>query len=139
MKFSLTILGSNSAFPTSKRFPTAHVLYVRERFFLIDCGEGTQIQLRNNRIKFGKINHIFISYLMLIFFSIQETDSAWHGGCLALAELGRRGLLLPERLPEGRVNVQFISFKYNCGISILAVGSVRRICNHAVSCSIVIL
>jgi ribonuclease Z len=61
--FSLTILGTSSAFPTSKRYPTAHVLNVCERFFLIDCGEGTQIQLRNNRIKFGKLNHIFISHL----------------------------------------------------------------------------
>ena len=63
MKFSLTILGSNSAFPTSKRFPTAHVLNVHERFFLIDCGEGTQHQIRRNRFRFSKINHIFISHL----------------------------------------------------------------------------
>lgn len=49
--------------PTSKRNLTAHVLNVHERFFLIDCGEGTQIQLRRNKIRFGKINHIFISHL----------------------------------------------------------------------------
>jgi len=63
VKFELTILGSSSALPTSKRNLTAHVLNVYERFFLIDCGEGTQVQLRKNRIKFGKINHIFISHL----------------------------------------------------------------------------
>ncbi|MFW5821314.1 MAG: ribonuclease Z [Bacteroidota bacterium] len=62
MTFSLTILGSSSAIPTSRRFPTAHLLNVNERFFLIDCGEGTQIQLRRNKIGFGKINHIFISH-----------------------------------------------------------------------------
>jgi len=61
--FELTILGSSSAVPTSKRNLTAHVLNVHERFFLIDCGEGTQIQLRRNKIRFGKINHIFISHL----------------------------------------------------------------------------
>lgn len=59
----LTILGSSSALPTSKRYPSAHVLNVHERLFLIDCGEGTQMQLRNCRIKLGKINNIFISHL----------------------------------------------------------------------------
>ncbi len=59
----LTILGTSSALPTSERFPSAHVLTAHERLFLIDCGEGTQMQLRKNRIRFGKINHIFISHL----------------------------------------------------------------------------
>lgn len=61
--FELTILGSSSATPTSRRFPTAQLLNVAERFFLIDCGEGTQIQLRRNHIRFQRINHIFISHL----------------------------------------------------------------------------
>ena len=59
----LTILGSSSALPTSERYPSAHVLNAHERLFLIDCGEGTQMQLRKNRIRFAKINHIFISHL----------------------------------------------------------------------------
>ncbi|OFY45483.1 MAG: ribonuclease Z [Bacteroidetes bacterium RBG_13_44_24] len=59
----LYILGSSSALPTSERFPTAHVLNAHERLYLIDCGEGTQMQLRKNRLRFGKINHIFISHL----------------------------------------------------------------------------
>ncbi len=63
MTFSLTILGSSSALPTSKRFPTAHLLNVNERFFLIDCGEGTQIQLRKFRAKMSRINRIFISHM----------------------------------------------------------------------------
>src|ERR1044072_4029195 len=62
-RFELTILGSSSATPTSKRFPSAQVLNVSERLFLIDCGEGAQIQLRRYRIKFQRINHIFISHL----------------------------------------------------------------------------
>jgi ribonuclease Z len=61
--FTLTILGSSSAIPTSQRFPAAHLLHAGERLFLIDCGEGTQIQLRRFRIHFGRINHIFISHL----------------------------------------------------------------------------
>lgn len=63
MKFELTILGASSATPTSNRNPTAQVLNVLERFFLIDCGEGTQMQLRKFKIKFQRINHIFISHL----------------------------------------------------------------------------
>jgi len=59
----LTILGSSSALPTSERYPSAHVLNVHERLYLIDCGEGTQMQLRRNKIHFGKINHIFISHI----------------------------------------------------------------------------
>lgn len=60
---TLTILGSSSALPTSERYPSAHVLKAHERLFLIDCGEGTQMQLRKNRIRFGRLNHIFISHL----------------------------------------------------------------------------
>ncbi len=63
MSFSLTILGSSSAVPTSRRYPAAHVLNVHERYFLIDCGEGAQIQMKRNNIRFGKINNIFISHL----------------------------------------------------------------------------
>jgi len=59
----LTILGSSSALPTSGRYPSAHVLSAHEWLFLIDCGEGTQMQLRKTRIRFAKINHIFISHL----------------------------------------------------------------------------
>ena len=63
MTFSVTILGSSSALPTSTRFPSAHVLNAHERLFLIDCAEGTQMQLRRLHIKMSKINHIFISHL----------------------------------------------------------------------------
>lgn len=63
MGFSLTILGSSSALPKPDRFTTAHVLNVHERFFLIDCGEGTQIQLRRFKIRFGRIHNIFITHL----------------------------------------------------------------------------
>jgi len=63
MPFELTILGSSSAIPTSERYPTAQVLNASGRFFLIDCGEGTQIQIRRQKIGFSKIQHIFISHL----------------------------------------------------------------------------
>ena len=63
MQFELTILGSSSATPTQNRHPTAQVLNIRERFFLIDCGEGTQSQLVRYKIKYSRIGHIFISHL----------------------------------------------------------------------------
>lgn len=63
MGLSVTILGSNSALPTSDRYPTAQIVNLSERFFLVDCGEGVQMQLRRNRINFSKINHIFLSHL----------------------------------------------------------------------------
>ncbi len=59
----LTILGSSSALPTSERFSTAQVLQMLGRFFLIDCGEGTQMQLRRVKVPFNKIQAIFISHL----------------------------------------------------------------------------
>ena len=63
MPFQLTILGTSSALPTSNRYPTAQVLNVLGRFFLIDCGEGTQTQMRKFKIGFSKIDHIFITHL----------------------------------------------------------------------------
>lgn len=61
--FSVTILGSSSALPTLTRYPTSQVVNLNDRLYLIDCGEGTQIQLRRFGIKAGKINHIFVSHL----------------------------------------------------------------------------
>lgn len=61
--FALTILGNNSAIPAFDRNPTAQVLQTMEESFLIDCGEGTQMQLAKYKIKRSRINHIFISHL----------------------------------------------------------------------------
>ncbi|WP_042719943.1 ribonuclease Z [Flavobacterium sp. B17] len=63
MSTYLTILGFNSAIPTINSSPTAQLLEMEERSFLIDCGEGTQVQLRKAKAKFSRINHIFISHL----------------------------------------------------------------------------
>ncbi|MBD8017959.1 ribonuclease Z [Kaistella pullorum] len=63
MSTYLTILGFNSAIPTVNSSPTAQFLEMEERHFLIDCGEGTQVQLRKAKARFSKINHIFISHL----------------------------------------------------------------------------
>lgn len=63
MKFEVTILGCGSATPTLQRNPTAQVVNHSDRLFLIDCAEGTQLQLRRYKIRLQRINHIFISHL----------------------------------------------------------------------------
>lgn len=59
----LTILGCYAATPRTFSNPTSQVLEIKNRVFLIDCAEGTQVQLRKSKVKFSKINHIFISHL----------------------------------------------------------------------------
>ena len=59
----LSILGCNSASPLENSHTTSQILEVKNHLFLIDCGEGTQIQLRNQKINFSRIKHIFISHL----------------------------------------------------------------------------
>lgn len=59
----LTILGCHSATPRTNTNPTSQVLEIKNHMFLIDCGEGTQVELRRNKIKFSRIKRIFISHL----------------------------------------------------------------------------
>lgn len=63
MSLRLTILGCHSATPRVNAFPTAQYLEINNEHFLIDCGEGTQRQMRKYKVGFAKINHIFISHL----------------------------------------------------------------------------
>ena len=62
-KFELHILGCGSALPTTRHFATSQVVNLRDKLFMIDCGEGAQMQLRKSRLKFSRLNHIFISHL----------------------------------------------------------------------------
>jgi ribonuclease Z len=61
--FEVTILGSGAALPTANRNPTAQFIRCKNRYILIDCGEGTQVQLRKYRCKLQQIDHILISHL----------------------------------------------------------------------------
>ena len=63
MSLRLTILGCHSATPRVNAHPTSQYLEINNRYFLIDCGEGTQRQMRKYKVGFSKINHIFISHL----------------------------------------------------------------------------
>lgn len=61
--FSVTVLGNNAALPAHGRHPTSQVLVYHDRSYLLDCGEGTQIQMRLAGVRTGKLNHIFITHL----------------------------------------------------------------------------
>ena len=63
MPFKLTILGCDSAIPTVDKQQTAQLLNINEQFFLIDCGENTQVQLRKYQLSFQRISHVLISHL----------------------------------------------------------------------------
>lgn len=62
-KFELNILGCGSAVPTSRFNPTSQVVNFRDKLYLIDCGEGAQLQMRLNKLKMNRMGHIFISHL----------------------------------------------------------------------------
>ncbi|MCD8317553.1 MAG: ribonuclease Z [Paraprevotella sp.] len=62
-KFELTILGCGSALPTTRHFATSQVINLRDKLYMIDCGEGAQLQLRRSHLKCSRLNRIFISHL----------------------------------------------------------------------------
>jgi ribonuclease Z len=105
MTFSVTILGNASAMPTKRHFPTAQVLNIHERLFLIDCGEGAQMQLQQCGLSFMKIGAAFISHLhgdhLFGLFGLLSTMSM----------LGRRGEF-PIYAPDGLQQILADHLKY---------------------------
>lgn len=63
MDFRITILGANSAIPVHGRFPSGQFIQIHNQYILLDCGEGTQLRLRELGLKWSKIDYIFISHL----------------------------------------------------------------------------
>lgn len=61
--FKIYVLGCGSALPTMRHNPSSQIVELRGKQFMIDCGEGTQLQLRRSRIRFTKLGHVFISHL----------------------------------------------------------------------------
>lgn len=111
--FELLILGTSSASPTSSRNPSSQLLNIAERYFLIDCGEATQIQLRKYKAKFQAIDHIFISHLHGDhFFGLPGLLSSMH-------LLGRKQTLTiycPPELPQLIAHINSVSettFNFN--------------------------
>ena len=101
-KFEVTILGSGSALPTIYKRPTSQLVHYSNKYYLIDCGEGTQIQLRKAKISFLKINHIFISHLHGDhYFGLVGLISSMH----LLGRVGDLNIHAPKELEE-IINVQ---------------------------------
>jgi ribonuclease Z len=63
LSFKITILGSSGALPAYGRHPASQLVEIQNRSFLVDCGEGTQMQLMRLQVNFHRVNHIFISHL----------------------------------------------------------------------------
>ncbi len=61
--FQVNILGCGSATPSVRHMPACQVIDFRDRLFMIDCGEGAQLQMMRQRLKFSRLSHIFISHL----------------------------------------------------------------------------
>ena len=94
-KFVLNILGCGSATCTTQHMQTSQVLDIRDNLFMIDCGEGTQLQMRRMRLKFARLNNIFISHL--------HGDHCFGllGMLSTLALLGKTGTITVHIFKEG--------------------------------------
>ncbi|WOX79233.1 ribonuclease Z [Candidatus Shikimatogenerans bostrichidophilus] len=106
IKSNITILGCNSSLPTRDFCPTSQILYMRENYYLIDCGEGTQVQLIKAKIKINKINNIFISHLH---------GDHYYGimGILATYQLLGRKNPLNIYTPNGLNKIIYENFKWS--------------------------
>lgn len=107
MKFELNILGCGSATPTVRHNPSCQIINFREKLFMIDCGEGSQVMMKRMGLKFSRLSHIFISHL--------------HGdhcfglpGLLATMSLHEKGGNVTVHLPEGGKAVLEPMIRYFC-------------------------
>jgi len=93
-KFEVNVLGCGSALPTLQHVPTSQVVNVREKLYMVDCGEGAQLQFRKMRLGFGKLNRIFISHM--------HGDHCFGliGFISTLGLLGRTGDLFIHSVPD---------------------------------------
>ncbi|MDQ1138939.1 ribonuclease Z [Pedobacter agri] len=106
MKFEVTILGSSSATPVFNRNPSAQLLNCNEKFYLIDCGEGTQQQLTKYNLKAARIDYIFISHLH---------GDHYFGLIGLLSSLHLNGRVKPMQIfgPKPLLEILEIQFKYS--------------------------
>ena len=124
-EFKLHILGCGSALPTTRHLATSQVVQLRDKCYMIDCGEGTQLQMRRMKLRFSRLNHIFISHL--------------HGDhCFGLpglistfGMLGRRGELFIHGPKETEDYLQPILERFCKGLSFQVRFNPVDPCRHA--------
>jgi ribonuclease Z len=106
LDFQITVLGSNSAIPAHGRNQTSQLVNIANVYLLIDCGEGTQIQLRKFKLKFSRIDYIFISHLHGDhFFGLMGLISSFH--------LHKRTRLLTIFGPNGLDEIITVQLKHS--------------------------
>ena len=106
MNFEFLVLGTGSATPVINRHPSAFLLSIENEYFLIDCGEGTQYQLLEHKVKSTRIRHIFISHLHGDhYFGLIGLLSSWN--------LNQRKESVTIFAPRGLAEILTIQFKYS--------------------------
>ena len=104
--FAVTVLGNNAALPAQGRHPTSQVLHYHDRNYLLDCGEGTQMQMQLYHVKTGKLNRVFITHLH---------GDHYYGllGLLTSMHLNQRKTKLHVYAPLGLQEIIRTNFKYS--------------------------
>ena len=106
MNFEFLVLGTGSATPVTNRHPSAFLLSIENESFLIDCGEGTQYRLLENKVKSSRIRHIFISHLHGDhYFGLIGLLSSW--------SMNQRKESLTIFAPRGLAEILTIQFKHS--------------------------
>ena len=104
--FSIRILGSSSATPAFSRFTSSQVVNFNDRYYLIDCGEGTQMQLQKYHVKYSRIDALFISHL-------HGDHMLGAPGLLSSLSIYDRGKPLPVFAPRGLEELLKMIFHYS--------------------------
>ena len=147
MSAKLFILGSGSALPTKSNFPTSQIFELRDKQYMIDCGEGTQIRMRQMGLKINRLGHIFISHLhgdhcfgliglISSFGMLNRTAELYVHGPIGITKLFETQLaFFCENLPFEVIFEEFDTRKHNLIFEDRSVAVYSVPLKHRVPCS----